>query len=84
MNLKEKTISELAWIAHKDWSQQGTGVSLFAKPYIGAMMEMTNIADGYGADSGQSVVLYFLSNASTWKGPVARAVKAELKSRIGA
>ncbi len=35
----------------------------------------------YGADPGSSIVAYFLSNASTWKGPVAKMVKAELRQR---
>jgi hypothetical protein len=36
----------------------------------------------YGLDTGYSIVAYFLSNANTWKGDVARAVKKELKKRI--
>jgi hypothetical protein len=37
----------------------------------------------YGYDTGKSVVLYFLSNATSWRGEVARRVKAELKSMAG-
>jgi hypothetical protein len=50
-----------------------------AKPYLDAMMSLNSIKDRYGQDSGESIVLYFLSNAQSWRGPVARRVKAELK-----
>jgi pyruvate kinase len=33
-------------------------------------------------DSGKSIVIYFLGNAQTWRGPIAKAVKKELNSRI--
>jgi hypothetical protein len=35
-----------------------------------------------GFDSARSVVLYFLSNASSWRGDVAKRVKAELKAHL--
>lgn len=44
------------------------------------MSQLDNIADNYYQDSAKSIVLYFLSNAATWRGDVARHVKAELKS----
>lgn len=53
-----------------------------AKPYLDAMRCMVTIDDDYGCDSGRSVVLYFLSNAHHWRGPIARTVKAELKEML--
>jgi len=50
-----------------------------AEPYLAAMGEVTHISDRYGADSARSVVLYFLCNAKTWRGPAARRIKQELK-----
>jgi hypothetical protein len=44
------------------------------------MASMGDIRDNYGYDSGKSVVLYFLGNAGTWRGDVAKRVKAELKA----
>ena len=41
-----------------------------------------SVANNYGLDSGRSIVQYFLSNAQSWRGPVAKAVKAELKKRV--
>lgn len=53
-----------------------------AVPYIVAMRQLTTIDSSYFEDDAKSVVLYFLSNAKTWRGPVAARVKAELKSLI--
>ena len=55
-----------------------------AVPYLQAMRCLYSINDDYGADSGKSVVIYFLSNAATWKGETARRIKAELKSILKA
>ena len=54
-----------------------------AVPYIKAMMQLDKITDTFYADSAKSVVLYFLSNAATWKGDDARRIKAELKKIAG-
>ena len=40
------------------------------------------IADMYGYDDAKSIVLYFLANASTFRGPQARALKLELKALV--
>lgn len=72
------TIKEIANIILNDWDN----VSPYAKPYLSAMRTMNKITDKYGADSGISVVLYFLSNAQSWKGAVAKLVKLELNKRV--
>ena len=55
----------------------------YAGGYVDAMSCLTSIDEDYGADSGKSVVLYCLSNLTSWRGDTARAVKAELKSIAG-
>jgi hypothetical protein len=75
--LKTMSISIIAGLIYSDWKNVFYG----AKPYLQAMLEIENIGDMYFADTAQSVVLYFLSNATTWRGDVARQVKAELKAR---
>ena len=77
MNLEDKTIAELAAIIRKDWQK----VNFAAKPYLSAMDCLSDINHQIGYDSGKSVVLYFLSNAGTWRGEIAKAVKLELKNR---
>lgn len=59
-----------------------TKVSPYAEPYLEAMQSLDSINDNYYFDSGKSVVLYFLSNASTWRGEDARRIKAELKEML--
>jgi hypothetical protein len=46
------------------------------------MYSMNTINDNYGCDSGRSIVNYFLSNATTWKGETAREIKKELNKRV--
>ncbi len=53
-----------------------------AVPYHLAMRSLGDISENYGADSGKSIVRYFLSNAATWRGPVARRIKLELKDML--
>ena len=54
-----------------------------AAPYLDAMFSLTSITDDYYADSARTVVLYFLANATTWRGDAARRIKAELKAILG-
>lgn len=53
-----------------------------AVPYLQAMASLQSIRDDYGQDSAESIVRYFLSNATTWRGPDARRIKAELKALL--
>lgn len=68
----------LASAIRHDWRNVYFG----AVPYLSVMQGLESVKDGYGCDSGRSIVNYFLSNASTWRGPVAKLVKAELKRRV--
>ena len=54
-----------------------------AVPYLDAMGTMETIDEDYGMDSGHSIVLYFLANAGTWRGPDAKRIKAELRTMAG-
>lgn len=54
-----------------------------ARPYANAMLSVSSIQDMYGDDDAKSLVLYFLSNATTWRGDDARRIKAELKQIAG-
>ena len=60
----------------KDWTKPYFG----AVPYLGAMRFLHTIEDSYGYDDARTVILYFMSNATTWRGETARRVKAELKA----
>ena len=71
-----RDLSVIAREIRSDWKK----VNFAAVPYLSAMASMGDIRDNYGYDSGKSVVLYFLGNAGTWRGDVAKRVKAELKA----
>jgi len=71
-----RSLSVIARDICRDW----TRVNYAAKPYLCAMQTMGDIRESYGYDSGESIVLYFLSNATSWKGETARRIKAELKA----
>lgn len=73
-----RPIYEIATEIRKDWKN----VNYAAKPYLDAMSTLNSISDNYIMDSGKSIVLYFLSNASSWRGEVAKAIKAELKAMV--
>lgn len=59
-----------------DWKKMYFG----AVPYVDAMMELDSITDTYYFDDAKSIVLYFLANASSWRGDTAKRIKAELKA----
>ncbi|MGN9782786.1 hypothetical protein ACTMTF_15240 [Nonomuraea sp. ZG12] len=53
-----------------------------AVPYLDAMRSLDKVTDMYGYDDADSIIRYFLSNASTFRGQRAREIKAELKALI--
>lgn len=79
LQLPNAPLSQIADIIRKDWQPVG----YTALPYLRAMWQLPTIDSNYGADDGKSIVLYFLSNASGWRGPIAKLVKVELKKRAG-
>ena len=70
------------YVIAKDIFRSWPKISPYALPYVEAMQQLVMIDDMYYDDSGKSVVLYFLSNATTWRGDDARRIKAELKAMI--
>lgn len=73
-----RPIHEIAREISNDW----TNVYFGAVPYLQAMRTLRSPDDAYGADDARTIILYFLSNATTWKGETARRVKKELKEMI--
>ncbi len=54
-----------------------------AVPYLDAMRSLVTKDDNYIHDSGESIVMYFLANAQSWRGEDAKRIKAELKKIYG-
>lgn len=71
-----RSLSEIAREIKADWKNVYFG----AVPYLQAMQSLDSINDNYGQDDAASIVIYFLSNATTWRGETAKRIKAELKA----
>lgn len=75
--LSSMSLDEIADIIRKDWKKVYFG----AVPYLDALGSIDS-SGMFMNDPWQSIVAYFLGNANTWRGPVAKEVKAELKKRL--
>jgi len=73
-----RPVYEIAQEIHRLWQP----MNYAAKPYAKAMLELSSPRDMYYDDRGDGIIAYFLSNATTWKGPDARRIKAELRAMI--
>ena len=73
-----RPIYEIAEEIERTWPK----VNYAARPYLSAMHSLSSVSDKYGAEDGASIVAYFLSNASSYRGPDAKRVKSELKKMI--
>ncbi len=73
-----RPLYEVAAEISKNWKP----VNYAAKPYLEAMFSLDKVSDKFMCDSGRSVVCYFLGNARSWTGPVAKKVKAELNAML--
>lgn len=84
-NAKVRPLYEIATEIKKDWKATAKDGEIYfgAVPYLDAMSSLDRITDNYGMDSGKSIVLYFLSNATGWRGATAKRIKAELKKMAG-
>lgn len=70
-----RALHEIAREVRADWKN----VNFAAKPYLDAMASMGAISDRYFADTGRTIVLYFLANAGGWRGETAKRIKSELR-----
>jgi hypothetical protein len=78
MITETRTIAAVATEVKQLWKNVYFG----AKPYLDAMTTLKDKNSTYGQDSATSIVLYFLSNATTFKGEDAKRIKLELKKII--
>jgi|TARA_R110002126_G_scaffold12842_3_gene55233 hypothetical protein len=73
-----RSISSIAYDIKRVWAKPYFG----AKPYLDAMTQLNSINDKYFHDDAKSVIMYFLANASTFRGNDAKVLKAELKEML--
>ena len=76
--MQNRQLYTIAAEIRSDWKK----VNYAAVPYLEAMQQLNSIEDNFILDSARSIVRYFLSNATTWRGEKAREIKAELKAMI--
>lgn len=78
MDIQTCTISVLFRMVRKDWKNTYFG----AVPYIDALLCCQSLDSMYGVETARDLIPYFLANANTWRGDVARMIKKELKRRL--
>lgn len=79
LELEKMSIAAIARLIRKDWKK----VDGAAKPYLAAMLDIEKITDKYYQDEADGVVLRFLGNAASWRGDIAKQVKAYLRKLCG-
>ena len=73
-----RLLCDIAYEIKRDWKNVYFG----AVPYLNALCHLDSVDDVFGCESGHGIVAYFLGNATTWRGEVARRVKKELNDMI--
>ena len=78
--MDKRTFQQIA----KDIKSTWLNVYFGAVPYLEAMLELdtTDPDTMYYNDSAENIALYFLANASTFRGNDAKKLKEELKKLI--
>lgn len=77
--LEKMKLSQIADVIFNDWRTMDPS----ALPYVEAMLNLEKVSDSFGGDDGESIILYFLTNAKYWKGETAQAVKKHLREIVG-
>lgn len=75
---QRRALSQIAEEIQEVWPKPYFG----AVPYIEALSQLTLVTDKFYEDPARDIIVYFLSNASYWRGPDAKRIKAELKEII--
>jgi len=73
-----RRLSEIGDEIAENWTNTYFG----AEPYLKAVREMQDVDQNYGLDTGRDIVMRFLCNANSWRGEVARRIKAELRAML--
>ena len=76
--INKRPVYKIAEDILNDWQAPYFG----ARPYLAAMLTINNELEQYGQDSAKTVILYFLSNATTYRGSKAKELKKELQKLI--
>lgn len=78
-----RSIGAIAQDIRADWAATKSGIGIYARPYLSAMLYLKDSSSAYGCDDARDVVTRFLVNASTYRTPKAAGFKKELKAHFG-
>lgn len=85
--MSERPLLDIVREIRETWvNKTGPSVYFGAVPYLEAMENIAGLGNDHHPfyeDSAKSIVVYFLSNASTYRGEAAKRIKAELKRKYG-
>ena len=76
---KTRPLYEIMSEVKREWKKPYFG----AVPYIQALSECSSPDDVYLREDARGLINYFLANATSWRGDVAKRIKAELKAMVG-
>ncbi len=74
-----RQICDIASDIKREWKKPYYG----AVPYLDAMLSLKDKTSRYIADDAEMIVVTFLTNASSFRGGNAKALKEELKKHFG-
>lgn len=78
-NLEKMTLSQISDLISNSWNNMPEK----AYCYVEAMSQIESLEDKYGDyETGLEIVSYFLTNAKTWQGNIAKNVKQHLNNLI--
>jgi len=78
IEMEHRPLHEIALEIGQDWKKIYFG----AVPYLNAMETLNSIKDKFYFDTAETIVIYFLANAQTWRGETARRIKKELNQML--
>lgn len=78
VDIKTTSLCNITNIIRNDWKN----INFAAKPYLFALHQLSDMEAMYFQDSARDIVTRFLCNSASWRGPIARLVKEELKRRL--
>ena len=74
----KRSLREIARHIRKAWPKP----HFAAQPYLEALRELDSADELFYIYTGRSIILGFLANAQTFRGPEARQLKEELKQHL--
>jgi len=76
-SMQHRPLNTIAAEIKSDWRTRLNGAAV---PYIEGLSELRDPRDQWFRETGADAIRGFLNNAQSWRGDVARRVKAELRA----